>query len=434
MELKDIVVDDPAKGTFRVHRSSMTSPEIFALERERIFNRSWIYVGHESEVPNAGDYRRRNVAGRPVFFARGRDGQIRAFLNTCTHRGALICRQDEGNATSFQCFYHAWTFDIEGELTATPDEEGYAEGFDRGERALKQPRLDHYRGFYFITFSREAEDLLSYLGDVRLFMDRVIDQSKHGIKVVPGTAKYVMRANWKLLVENSMDGYHGMPTHKTYFDYRASQGVQLNRSGPTFGVAFPHGHAAMGRAGGGPTPYDYITTELSQETLELTARVRAIEAERYGEARAEWGAPGFSNVLIYPNLFIVGNTTLRTVWPLAPDLMEITGWLLAPTEMEGEQLEELVNDVIVFQGPGGFATPDDSEALESCQQGFVAGGPGEAEWTDISRGMHRAPIQLDELQMRTFWREWHAQVQGLPHAERTYDLQPTGRQPVAAGD
>ena len=114
MEIQDLIVDDRERGIFRVHRSVMTSPDLFDREHEQIFNNCWIYLGHESEVDNPGDYRRRTVVGRPLFFARGRDGQIRVFLNTCPHRGALICRRDEGNAEVFQCFYHAWDFQLQG--------------------------------------------------------------------------------------------------------------------------------------------------------------------------------------------------------------------------------------------------------------------------------------------------------------------------------
>src|SRR5207302_6692213 len=109
MDLASLVMDRPREGLFRVHRSAMTSAEILALERERIFDRCWLYVGHESELAQPGDYRRRTVAGRPLFLVRGRDRRVRAFYNTCRHRGALVCRQDRGTAQQFQCFYHAWT-------------------------------------------------------------------------------------------------------------------------------------------------------------------------------------------------------------------------------------------------------------------------------------------------------------------------------------
>src|SRR4051794_10851839 len=133
-----LIDDDRERGVFRVHRSTMTSPEIFELERQRIFDRCWLYVGHESELKKNGDFRRRMVGGRPIIFIRDSDKRIRAFLNACTHRGATICRQDSGNARIFQCFYHAWTFDTKGDLVQVPDESGYA-CLDKSERGLRSP-------------------------------------------------------------------------------------------------------------------------------------------------------------------------------------------------------------------------------------------------------------------------------------------------------
>ena len=181
-------------------------------ERELIFSKCWIYLGHESEVENPGDYRRRTVAGRPLFFTRGRDGQVRVFLNTCPHRGALICRRDEGNAEVLQCFYHAWTFNTHGELIGVPGEDAYGPGWERGELDLKQPpRVESYRGFVFVSFNSYAEDLVTYLAGAREYLDLIVDQAEEGMRVVAGSNKYIMKANWKLLGENSLDGYHLVP-------------------------------------------------------------------------------------------------------------------------------------------------------------------------------------------------------------------------------
>ena len=204
MEIKDLIIDDRERGIFRVHRSSMTSTDLFQRERELIFNRCWVYLGHESEVEKPGDYRRRTVAGRPLFFARGSDGEVRVFLNTCPHRGALICRRDEGNAEVLQCFYHAWTFNTNGELIGVPGEDAYGPGWERGELGLKEPpRVESYRGFVFVSFNPYVEDLVTYLAGAREYLDLIVDQAEEGMRVVAGSNKYTMKANWKLLVENS---------------------------------------------------------------------------------------------------------------------------------------------------------------------------------------------------------------------------------------
>ncbi|MDT7748126.1 MAG: p-cumate 2,3-dioxygenase subunit alpha, partial [Pseudonocardiales bacterium] len=133
-----LVDEDPQHHRFRVHRDTMTSERVLKDELERIFEHCWLYVGHESEVRNPGDYVRRPLAGRPVFMVRGvNTGKVHVFHNTCTHRGAVVCRQKFGNAKVFQCFYHAWTFDSEGELKGVPGREAYGEKLDFDALALK---------------------------------------------------------------------------------------------------------------------------------------------------------------------------------------------------------------------------------------------------------------------------------------------------------
>ncbi len=171
MEIEDLIIDDRRRGIFRVHRSSMTSVDLFRREQEQIFDRCWIYLGHESEVEHPGDYRRRTIAGRPLFLVRGKDDQVRVFLNSCTHRGALICRRDAGNADVLQCFYHAWSFNTNGELIGVPGEDAYGPYFDRSELGLKQPpRVESYRGFYFVSFNPYVDDLVTYLAGAKDYL------------------------------------------------------------------------------------------------------------------------------------------------------------------------------------------------------------------------------------------------------------------------
>src|SRR5438034_359894 len=117
MDLADLIVEREEEGYFAYHRSALTSEALHRAELEHIFNRCWLYLGHESEIPEPGDFVRRTVATRPLFFVRSRTtGDVRVFANSCIHRGATICRRDRGNVKSFQCFYHAWTFDSDGTL------------------------------------------------------------------------------------------------------------------------------------------------------------------------------------------------------------------------------------------------------------------------------------------------------------------------------
>lgn len=373
-----------------------------------------------------GDYRRRTVAGRPLFFVRGKDGQVKVFLNTCPHRGALICRQDEGNADVLQCFYHAWSFTMDGQLLGRPDEAGYSEGFDRADMGLKPPpRVESYRGLIFVSFNQEIEDLYTYLAGAREYIDLIADQSEEGMRIIRGSNKYTMRSNWKLLCENSLDGYHAVPVHQTYFDYIASLGTDtdgrdvLKDRQPGVGRELGNGHTVIENVALNGRPIAHWHPVFGEGSKDEIANLRARLVDRYGEERAYRMADTSRNLLIYPNLVIndIMAITIRVFWPIAPDNMEVTAWNLAPKEESSDMLARRLDSFLTFLGPGGFATPDDVEALESCQAGFQA---KELEWSDISRGMHRDPRSVDELQMRGFWRRWHGHMMGLDNV-RTGD-------------
>jgi p-cumate 2,3-dioxygenase subunit alpha len=408
--MQNLLIDDPERGVFRVHRSTMTSEEILAAEREAIFERSWLYVGHESEVPERGSYRRRQVAGRPLVLVRGSDGTVRVLQNTCRHRGALVCRAEYGRAEAFTCFYHGWTYSNKGELVGVPDAEAYGASFDRAGHGLHAPRTESYRGFYFVTFAPDAEDLASYLGDARAFIDVVVDQSAHGIRIVPNSIRYGIKANWKLMAENSLDSYHVPSLHSTYLQFMTTQGVTvaLSDKGKAWGLDLGRGHGAFSGLERSEGAYGSAPTRLGEGTRAHLERIRARLVERHGAEIADWKwPPGRVNLLVFPNFAFVGKTTVRTIWPVTATTTEVNAWTIVPADEAGAELAARVNDVPLFQGPGGFATPDDVEALESCQAGFAA---REVEWTDLSKGMQRAPRNTDEAQIRGFWREWYARL------------------------
>ena len=429
VDVNGLVLDDAENGVFRYHRTTLTSPEVLQAERDRIFEKCWLYLGHESEVENPGDYVRRNVGGRPLFFARAKDNKVRAFYNTCTHRGALICRMDKGHGDVFQCFYHAWTFNNEGKLIGRPDEAGYSEDFDTDEMALKSPRMESYRGFMFVTFNPKAEDLSTYLAGAKEYMDLMIDQADTDMRVVSGSNKYVMKCNWKLLVENSIDGYHLIPTHNTYLEYLAGLGT---RNGPNVRrwsrtLALGNGHSVLSSEAINGKPVASWVPLYGEDTKEEFARKRQSLVDRFGEERAWLIANATRNLHIYPNLIIndVAGTTVRAFWPVAPDRLEVSAWEVAPREEDQRALARRLDSFLTFLGPGGFATPDDCEALESCQEGFLC---DEVEWSDISRGMHEQnPKGIHELQMRSFWRRWYADMT----SQARFD---TGDQPPAQAE
>jgi p-cumate 2,3-dioxygenase alpha subunit len=420
MNLTALVDDDRARGVFRVHRATMTSEEILAAERERIFSRVWLYLGHESELAEPGAYRRRTVGGRPLVFVRGSDGAIRALHNTCPHRGAIVCRQDAGVAKTFQCFYHAWTFDNRGRLVGLPDEAAYAPGFDRAERSLAPVvRHESYRDLHFVCFDRNAEPLADYLAGAREVLDLIADQSLDGsMRVVKGEQRYSIRANWKLLAENSVDGYHAAPVHKTYLAYLQGTGALLPGTPVVAGraKALGNGHAVIEYRAPWGRPVAHWAPTFGDAAREEIEAIRAELRERHGAERAERIADWNRNMIIFPNLVVndIMAVTIRTFSPVRAGEMDVTAWEIAPAEESGERLARRLHSFLEFLGPGGFATPDDVEALDSCQIGFAADG---VEWSDISRGMTREPRPDDELQMRSFWREWQARMTGTRRSD-----------------
>ena len=426
MDIGSLVHDRPDLGRFRVHRSTLVSPAIHALERQRIFDRCWLYLGHESEVPNPGDYARRVVAERPLFFARSRDGGLGVFHNTCPHRGALVCRTDRGNAEAFRCFYHAWTFDTSGALVGVPDVEGYGPDFDRGEMGLRSPRFDSYRGFVFVCFDRETQPLREYLAGAAEYLDLVADQDSGGMRVIPGSNRYSVKANWKLMAENSVDAYHTPFTHRSFFDYMAgAAGGELPPAGDRrgFGRSLGNGHGVMENDAVFGRPIAMWHPCYGEEARAEMQGIKDELIARHGLDKALRMCEKSRNLLVFPNLIIndIMAVTIRVFQPTGPAGMDVTAWELVPAGEAGDRLRRRLDSFLTFLGPGGFATPDDVEAIESCQQGFRSGG---VEWSDLSRGLHRQPRGNDELQMRCFWRRWQSLIAGTAYAEQ-YERGPT---------
>jgi p-cumate 2,3-dioxygenase subunit alpha len=413
---------DEARRVFRVSRQSFVDPAIFENEKREIFDKCWLYLGHSSELPSPGAFVTRQVGGRNILFSRSAPDRFSALLNTCPHRGAQVCREKRGVAKTFQCFYHGWAFGLDGKLRSYPGKSSYPDDFiERTTSSMSPaPRHESYRDFHFVCFDANAESLSAYLGPVKEYLDVICDQSREEMRIVSGTQEYSIRANWKLLTENSVDGYHAATTHVTYLDYLR------NTSGGLAQVAFDgvardlgHGHAVLEyRAPWGRPVAQWIPAWGEDGKAELL-RLRAGLAERFGEERAARIADYNRNLFVFPNLVVndIMAVTVRTYYPSEPDFMSINAWALAPAEESAWARKYRLFNFLEFLGPGGFATPDDVEALEQCQRGFR--NTAEAKWSDISKGMGKDnPAYDDELQMRAFWTEWNRRVFAADVPER----------------
>jgi p-cumate 2,3-dioxygenase alpha subunit len=413
------VDDDRQMPRFRVNREVMVDPEVFAQEREKIFNHTWLYLGHETELRKKNDFKTRTVAGRPLIFARTNKGEIKVWLNSCPHRGAMLCREPKGNARFMTCFYHGWTFSTGGEMVSMPGDESYGPDFERPGLAAPA-KVESYRGFVFVTFDPDIVDLKTYLAGAVDFIDLIDDQSEGGMQILDGTHEYSINANWKLLVENSVDGYHAVTAHQRYFEMVLAARGKIDPSAlatSAEGIDLGNGHAVIA---GGPATEGLFGRPLSEDArTERRARFDKLR-EKHGDAWID-RMEGTRNLVIFPNLIIIDlvmGVVVRKIDPLTPNYMEVTAWQLIPPDEGDELKKQRLDNFLTFWGPGGLASPDDVEALEACQKGFA--GVRELQWSDISRGMNKpTPASSDELQMRTWWRQWNKMVTGeaLPPEE-----------------
>ena len=291
---------------------------------ERIFGRAWIYVGHDSQLREVGDFVTARFGRDRIIVARHDDGAVHAFYNRCAHRGAEVCPGSSGNARSFTCPYHAWTYRTDGSLESVPLAAGYADGLEPRKRELGlEPvaRIARYRGFLFANRSRNGVGLEEFLGpDVRAAFDNLVDRAPDG-EVVQTGGRTVQRyrANWKLQIENSIDLLHPSILHRNAVDcadrlpdeaineasdievaLTRSNGLSPTQWDEMRTAALPRGHCWMGGFIG-----DVAKEENTAAAVGWQRDYRAALARRHGEAKAE-AVLDFSrhNTIVYPNLFV----------------------------------------------------------------------------------------------------------------------------------
>jgi p-cumate 2,3-dioxygenase alpha subunit len=418
-----MVVEDRGRHLFRVARRAFTDDSVLEAERRAIFDRCWLYLGHSSEIANNCDFITRAVGGRELIFNRDRAGAVHAFLNTCPHRGAMVVREKKGNALSFRCFYHGWSFNVNGRFASRFDEGNYGkEHYGGGCADLAQvPRLESYRDFWFVNFDRNAVPLADYLAGAKEYIDLVADQNEAGMEVVGSGQQYIINANWKLLAENSIDAFHGFPVHSTYFDYLKTIGsLRMDSAGSEFSASGMHdlgnGHAVIEYASPWGRPIARWVPSMGEDKRPVMADLREGLIKRFGEQRGTRMSEFSRNMLIFPNLVIndIMAITVRTFMPTAPNKMTVNAWALGARGEDHDLRKLRLFNFLEFLGPGGFATPDDQEALENCQRGYQ--NLREVGWNDISKGMPRQgpPMNDDEEQMRCFWRQWRDRIGAVP--------------------
>ncbi len=416
-----------------VHRDVYADAALFALEQERIFRRAWIYLCHESEITQPGDYVLAQLGPDEVIVARGADGGIAAMHNRCAHRGARVMMAPRGNARLFTCAYHAWSFRLDGSLDSVPAPEGYAKGFaggGRGPSLTRVARVASYRGFVFGSGAAAGPDLPTFLGGLASALDNMVDRAPGGALVqAGGRLRMEYRGNWKLFMENVVDLVHPQYVHggsvavarerrdTTTLEGQAGQtaqmllanGLRLSEWEKIGLHAFPEGHVYMD----GFYRDGVIASERADPVFE---RYRMTLVETHGEARVrEILAMDRFNNLIWPNISI--NTrfqTMRIVQPVAVDRTVVTSLFFRMEGAPPEMFDLSLRFLNTASSPASLVASDDLEIFERCQRGLV--DPA-AEWVDMSRAIGRdAPAVsgavdapgTSELPVRAQMRAWRA--------------------------
>lgn len=442
----EFLLVDRAAGRFLVNQSVFTAQEVFEREREYIFSRCWLYVGHESEIREARQFIARDVGGHSIIFVRDRTGEIHAFHNACTHRGTTLVREPCGKANSFSCPYHGWVFDTQGKLRSTAADEGYSPNFNAdGFYNLKAvPRLESYRGFWFMNMNPKAISLHDYLAGAREYIDLIVDQAEGGVEVSPGAQVLINPGNWKILTDNQVDMYHGTTLHSSYFDYLADRTggsdmagafLTAGSSAGTGGSAGPSGSVALGLGNGHCAieipfaqqgrPIAHWIPAFGEEIRPVIEEIRSGLVQRFGEARARRISGTQRNLVIFPNLVLNDNLsiTLRTVYPLAPNRVRMAIWGMRTANEDPRLTAVRYANQLTFVGPGGFAHPDDFEIFELMALGN-ASTPN--KWHDYSKGMGdekgEDPLLargslMGETQQRAWWTQWDRLLRGEVHLE-----------------
>lgn len=400
----------------QIHGSMYSDPAIFQEELEKIWYKTWVYVGHASEIPNPNDYVMKSIGPQPVIMTRDKDGNIHLLQNRCAHRGNEVTVKQRGNARSFTCHYHGWSFNNTGELRTMPFPSGY-EGVDKSKLSLgRVPRMASYQGFVFGSFAAEGPTLEEHLGAAKETLDRLALNSPEGeVAVTPGCLKHQVRANWKFLVENETDGYHPAFTHASIFEVSNSKiGDLYGDNSVSLCRYLGNGHSEIDprpefRRRGALLSWFGTTADRLPDYV---AKMKAA----YGEEKAnQIMIDGTPHVMIFPNLFIA-EIQVFSIQALAVNesVQHVTALQFkgAP-DLNRRMRQQTMGSV----GPAGLLLADDGEMYERTQRGVQMKNP---EWVFLGRGKKREHLDengfmvgtgTDEVGARGMWSHYRSMME-----------------------
>lgn len=343
--------------------------EIHELELRRVFARSWLFVGHESEVPNRGDYALRYLGEDPFIFVRDNAGVIRVLFNSCRHRGAQVCRAERGNKSYFMCAYHGWTYKNNGALDGVPArQEGYRK-LDLSEWGLfAAPQVASYCGLVFATLDPEAPSFEQYVGSYRWYLDIQLMLTPGGMEVIGEPHRWVINANWKQGAENfAGDSSHTAIVHRSAIDTGAASNATAGAPSKAYGlhVSDCDGHAiSMRQVEAGSECFWRYPEEVVLHFSKQRLNAAQFELARRAAVHDGTVFPNFSflhaGLTDSPEKPPAGYLSLRVWQPKGPDKTEIWNWILAPREASEEYKRRAYRVGMSTFSPSGVFEQDDA--------------------------------------------------------------------------
>jgi phenylpropionate dioxygenase-like ring-hydroxylating dioxygenase large terminal subunit len=366
---------DPDRGV--ISREIFVNDEIYAQEREQIFARAWLFVGHESQIPRPGDYHSSSMGEESVILCRDGAGRIHVFLNSCRHRGMKVCRYDEGNTSVFTCPYHGWSYATHGALVGVPfAKEAYGPEFDRQRWGLIEvAQMENYKGAIWATWDPDAPPFLDYIGGYRLYLDLLLDawdgreggtEGRQGAtEVIGGIHKWLIPCNWKFPAENfSGDRYHNV-SHRSVDlvgigpSGKGRRDMQERNESRMLDVTFPDlGHSMIAFL----RNHDAAIAPAYQDAPEVADYFRRCEEDRRRRLGEHWrlfGGPG----TVFPNASPLARQprTLAVWHPRGPHQTEVWRIYLVDADAPAEVKNFLRQYYIRYSGPSGLTEQDDME-------------------------------------------------------------------------
>jgi len=411
----------------RVHRTVYTDPQIFDEEMVKVFGQhTWVYLAHESELPEVNDYKTGYLGKRPIIIQRDQQGKIRAIFNRCTHRGATLCRMESGKAKQFTCPYHSWNFKNDGSFVGAPWPKAYGDQLKSPEFNLKQARVETYKGFIFGTLNEAGPSLEEYLGNAKVLLDQWLEHNggAENIRITSNAHRKLMKCNWKFVYDNAADGYHVTFSHRSLLGInerylkageKESDMVYFTQKpddGPMYVQYLGNGHIFLDQRpsyqGGDGKFWSQQRPQPGREALEEQM------VQKYGEKAYRYldqAVGSQMNLTIFPNLLLVGNQ-IQVVEPIAADQTQIV-WYATTINGYPEEINTL--RMRTQEDFPAFGEPDDVTNWAECQRGLSI---PEVEWVFLNRGLtmteaHHvdengvitAPV-TDELPIRGYFSEW----------------------------